>query len=503
MGEGPRRARRRAARLAVADAGVRDDATLDARIRAQLQLAYSDTYRCPGRNRAPDVPKCEPWFSFRWLSRWGEPGRIAVWVSCATAEIDDQFELNVSEDGDLLGDGRNPISMSNERPAAASGESIGGVDDPSAAEAVELRERPRELSPAAVREVRVAVIGAGYWGPNLIRNLAEAPGGRVVAVCDLSRERLDLMRQRYPYLRTTRDHRELITATDIDAVCIATPVSTHASLAIEALRAGKHVLIEKPLAPSVAEAERIATTAREQQRVLMVGHTFVYNPAVMKVHELVRSGEIGDVYYVDSQRVNLGLHQFDINVLWDLGPHDVSIILRWLEQEPDWIACSGACYAQPDIEDVAFLSMGFPSGALAHVHLSWLAPGKRRTTTVIGSKKMVVYDDVESVEKVKVYDQGVAELVTDGEELRRSYRAGDIFSPRLATTEALQLEARHFIDCVREGRRPLTDGEAGVRVVRVLEAAMRSLRIGGIRVPYRLTPIASEHSFITPAAVVA
>jgi predicted dehydrogenase len=238
-------------------------------------------------------------------------------------------------------------------------------------------------------------------------------------------------------------------------------------------------------------------------RTLMVGHTFVYNPAVMKVREIIRSGELGEVYYVDSQRVNLGLHQFDINVLWDLGPHDVSIILNWLDEEPDWIACTGACYARPDIEDVAFLTMGFPSGALAHVHLSWLAPGKRRTTTVIGARKMVVYDDVESVEKVKVFDQGVAELAHDGDELRRSYRAGDIHSPRLAPTEALQIEVRHFLECIRDEREPLTGGDAGVRVVRVLEAAMRSLRIGGVRVPYRLTPTRAEHSFLTPNAVVA
>jgi predicted dehydrogenase len=188
------------------------------------------------------------------------------------------------------------------------------------------------------------------------------------------------------------------------------------------------------------------------------------------------------VYYVDSQRVNLGLHQFDINVLWDLGPHDVSIVLYWLGEEPEWISCTGARYIQAQVEDVAFLSMGFPSGALAHAHLSWLAPGKRRAMTVIGSKRMVVYDDVEVAEKVKVFDHGVESM--DPHELRRSYRAGDIHAPHIATTEALQLEVRDFIDAIRSGRRPLSDGVAGLRVVRVLEAAMHSLRQNGARVPY-------------------
>lgn len=337
------------------------------------------------------------------------------------------------------------------------------------------------------RNLRVAVIGAGYWGPNLIRNFAEAPGADVVAVCDLLEERLEHVTKRYPSLRTTQDHRELLADPAIDAVCVATPVSTHERLAEEALRAGKHVLVEKPLAGSLEEAERIVAVAGETGRTLMVGHTFVYNPAVMKVREILASGEVGDVYYVDSQRVNLGLHQFDINVLWDLGPHDVSIVLDWLGgMEPEWVACAGACYIQAGIEDVVFLTMGFPNGAISHAHLSWLAPGKVRTMTVIGSKKMVLYDDVESVEKVKVYDQGVEEVNADGDELRRSYRAGDIRAPRVAVTEALQIEVRHFIDCVRTGRAPRTDGESGLRVVRVLDTAMRSLRAGGARVPFAL-----------------
>jgi predicted dehydrogenase len=333
------------------------------------------------------------------------------------------------------------------------------------------------------RPLRVAVIGAGYWGPNLVRNFFEAPGAEAVAVCDLSDERLDAIRKRYPSVRTTSDHRELIADRTIDAICVATPVSTHHALASEALSAGKHVLVEKPLAGTVDEAESLVALARDAKRVLAVGHTFVYNPAVSKVREIVESRQIGKVYYVDSQRVNLGLHQFDINVLWDLGPHDVSIVLYWLGEEPEWISCTGACYIQPAIEDVVFLEMGFPSGTIAHAHLSWLAPGKRRVMTVVGSKRMVVYDDVEVAEKVKVFDHGVERM--DADELRRSYRAGDIHAPRIGATEALQVEVRDFIGAIRHGRRPIADGESGLRVVRVLDAAMRSLRERGERVPYR------------------
>jgi len=334
-----------------------------------------------------------------------------------------------------------------------------------------------------MKGLRVAVIGAGYWGPNLVRNLHEAPGAECVAVADLSDERLETIRKRFPAVRVTKDHRELFADRSIEAVCLATPVGTHRGLAEDAFAAGKHVFVEKPLAGTVEDAEAIVRAAERAGRTLMVGHTFVYNPAVVAVREALERGDLGQVHYVDSQRVNLGLHQFDINVLWDLGPHDVSITLYWLDEEPEWVQCVGACYFQADIEDVVFLTMGFPSGALAHAHLSWLAPSKLRTMTVIGSKRMAVYDDVQSVEKVKIYDHGVAEL--SSEELRRSYRSGDIRSPHLAVTEALQIEMRDFVDSVRDGRRPRSDGESGLRVVRVLDAGMRSLRSGGGRVAYR------------------
>jgi predicted dehydrogenase len=335
--------------------------------------------------------------------------------------------------------------------------------------------------------VRVGVIGAGYWGPNIVRNLHEAPGAEAVAVADLSQERLDAISKRFPAVRVTTDYRDLIGDPSIDAICVVTPVGTHRKLAEEAFAAGKHVFVEKPLAKTVSDAEAIVRAGERAGKTLMVGHTFVYNPAVFVVKGILESGGIGDVHYLDSQRVNLGLHQFDVNVLWDLGPHDVSIALYWLDEEPLWVQCTGACYVQPTIEDVAFLQVGFPSGAIAHAHLSWLAPSKLRTTIVIGSKKMVVYDDNQAVEKVKIYDQGVDKLESD--ELRRSYRAGDIHSPRIPMTEALQLEMRDFIECVRDGKKPRSDGEAGLMVVRVLELAMRSLRSGGARVAYRLDAV--------------
>ena len=330
--------------------------------------------------------------------------------------------------------------------------------------------------------IGTAVIGAGYWGPNLIRTLAEMPDSRLLAVADLDQKRLAPLAARYPAVRMTQDHHSILADPAVEAVCIATPISTHRRLAEEAFAAGKHVFIEKPLAGNVADGEAILRASELAARTLMVGHTFVYNPAVECVRGLLRRGVLGDVRYVDSQRVNLGIHQFDFNVLWDLGPHDVSIALYWLDEEPEWVQCVGASYVLPDIEDVVFLSLGFGSGVISHAHLSWLAPSKVRRTAVVGSKKMAVYDENLPAERVKVYDRGVESLSI--EELRRSYRAGDIHTPRVPDTEPLLIEMRHFLSCVRGETVPLSDGAAGLRVVRVLEAAMRSLRSGGSRIPY-------------------
>src|SRR5439155_6512852 len=270
-----------------------------------------------------------------------------------------------------------------------------------------------EMDKMSDRTIGVGVIGAGYWGPNIIRALAETPGAQVVAVADLDPKRIATVSKRFPAVRTTQDHRTLMSDHAVDAVCIATPISTHRRLAEEAFAAGKHVFVEKPLAGNVADADAIVRASEIAARTLMVGHTFVYNPAVETVRGLLRHGVLGEVFYVDSQRVNLGIHQFDFNVLWDLGPHDVSIILYWLGEEPIWVQCVGQAYVQPNIEDVVFLTMGFPSGAIAHAHLSWLAPSKLRRTVVVGSRKMAVYDDTLPAERVKVYDRGVEAIAIE------------------------------------------------------------------------------------------
>ena len=332
----------------------------------------------------------------------------------------------------------------------------------------------------AAVDLRVGVIGAGYWGPNLVRNLTEVPGASCAAVADLDPDRLAPITRRYPDVTTSTDHHMLLADPSIEAICIATPTASHRRIAVEALEAGKHVFVEQPLAGSLEDAAAIVAASYAAARFVMVGHTSVYNPAVEIVRGLLRRGALGDVRYVDSQRVNLGRHQFDFNVLWDLGPHDISTLLYWLDEEPDWVQAVGACFTQDAIEDVVFLTLGFPSGAIAHAHLSWLAPSKVRRTAVIGSMKMVICDEDVPAERVKVYDRGVERLSV--EELRRSYRAGDIHTPRVSQVEPLQIELRHFLACVRGEAVPLSDGEAGLRVVKVLETASRSLRSGGTRV---------------------
>lgn len=330
--------------------------------------------------------------------------------------------------------------------------------------------------------IQLAVIGAGYWGPNLIRNFSQIPGAHVAYVCDLDSSKLAPLAYQYPTTKTTRDYTEPLNDPNVDAVVIATPVSTHRRLALEALQAGKHVLVEKPLAATAETAQEISTFARAQQRVLMVGHTFIYNPAVTKVKDMIERGTLGKIYYIDSSRVNLGQHQFDINVIWDLAPHDISIILYWLGQRPLRVSARGNSYTQDEIEDVAFITLEFADKVMAHIHVSWMSPAKLRRTTVVGSKQMVVYDDLEAMEKVKLYDSGVETLKLNQEtraELQRIYRVGDVLSPRLDVVEPLRVECAHFIECIRDGKTARTDGEAGVAVVQVLEAATRSLKQGG------------------------
>lgn len=330
--------------------------------------------------------------------------------------------------------------------------------------------------------VRMGVVGCGYWGPNLIRNFNDLQQSRVETLCDIRESQFRPFAKKYPWIRFTTSYEDILKDPSIDAVAIATPVSTHYRLARKALEAGKHVLVEKPMTGKAQDAVRLAQLAKSCNKILMVGHTFEYHPAVLKIAKLLKSGELGDLHYIDSVRVNLGLHQSDgLNVIWDLAPHDISIILHWIQEMPLWVSAWGRSFVHSGIEDVAFVRLEFPRGILAHLHLSWLAPSKIRRITVAGNKKMIIYDDLENVEKLKVADRGVFKDSADPQ-LRVAYRMGDIVSPKVEVTEPLSLACAHFIDCILTGRKPLTDGESGTRVVRILEAAHRSIKRGGRKV---------------------
>jgi predicted dehydrogenase len=329
--------------------------------------------------------------------------------------------------------------------------------------------------------VRVAVVGLGYWGPNLVRNLFELPSAEVVLVCDRRLEALDAVGKRYPSVRGTTSFEDVLANPSVDAVVIATPIGTHYELARAALEAGRHTLVEKPLADSVAAAAELTRLATERGLVLMPGHTFVYSPAVQTVHEMIASGELGEIYFISTSRVNLGLHQPDASVIWDLAPHDFSILLRWLEETPTHVTALSRGCAIPDVPDVAFVNLEYASGIIAHAELAWLAPSKLRRTTVVGSRKMVVYDDT-SIEPIRVFDSGVM-LRDPGSfgEYRLTYRTGEIVSPRVDPTEPLALELDDFCQAIRTGSRPRAHAKLGLDVVRMVEAAERSLLDGGSR----------------------
>ena len=325
--------------------------------------------------------------------------------------------------------------------------------------------------------ITVGVIGYGYWGPNLVRNFAETPGARVGWVTDLRPERLAVASARYPGVRVSADHRDILNDAGVDAVAVATPVTSHVELAMQALRAGKHVLVEKPLAASSADAERLIAEAAKRRLVLMVDHTFVYTGAVRKMRDLVAAGELGDIYYYDSVRINLGLFQRDVNVLWDLAVHDLSIMDFVLAERPVAVSATGLAHVPGEPENIAYMTMFFDGRLIGHVHANWLSPVKVRRTLLGGSRKMLLFDDVEASDKLRVYDRGIS-LNPSPENVYQmlvGYRAGDMWSPQLAVAEALHTEAAHFIDCVRTGGVPQTGGEAGLRVVRLLEAASESM----------------------------
>ena len=334
--------------------------------------------------------------------------------------------------------------------------------------------------------IRLGVIGYGYWGPNLVRNFAEVPGCQLVAVSDMRADRLAAVRARYPGVRTFADPNQLMSERRIDAVAIVTPVSTHYDLAMQALKAGKHVLVEKPLAVTADQAAQLVDEAERRKLVLSVDHTFVYTGAVRKMRELVHSGGVGDIYYYDSVRVNLGLFQHDVSVMWDLAVHDLAIMDYVLPLKPIAVSATGMSHLEGKPENIAFLTLFFENRLIAHLHVNWLAPVKVRRTLVGGSKKMIVYDDLEPSEKIKVYDKGVTltnETASPGPQQRYrmlvDYRSGDMWAPRLDITEALTTEARHFISCVEAGQPTMTDGQAGLRVVRILEAATESIAMRG------------------------
>jgi predicted dehydrogenase len=330
--------------------------------------------------------------------------------------------------------------------------------------------------------VRIAVVGLGYWGPNLVRNLQEQPLAELMAVCDRREDALAKTGARYPGLRLTTELDEILADDEIEAVAIATPVSTHHPIASAALAAGKHVFVEKPLAGSTSEALDLVRRADRAGRLLMPGHTFLYSPAVNCIRDLLQAGELGDIYFISMSRVNLGLHQRDASVAWDLGPHDFSILQYWLGMTPRYVSATSRSCVFPSVADVAFISLEYGDGVISHVELSWLAPSKLRRTTIVGSKKMLVYDDT-SNEPVRLFDSGVQMRPPESfGEYNLTYRSGDILSPHVPAAEPLLLEMGDFCESIRLGREPRSSRDLGVEVVRMIEAVDSSLGNRGARI---------------------
>ena len=344
-----------------------------------------------------------------------------------------------------------------------------------------VQERLAAAQAAPLRLAGVAVVGLGYWGPNWVRVINQMHYADRIVCCDFSQRRLESVGQLYPAVHLADRIEPLLADAEIEAVVIATPVSTHYELARQCLLAGKSVLVEKPLAMSSRQTAELVRLSRQCGRTLMVGHTFEYSAPVLKAVELVNSGELGDIFYISSVRANLGVFQRDINVAWDLATHDISIILKVLGRMPTRVFCQGESHFRSKVEDVALITLQFPLGVIAFIHVSWLDPTKVRRTTIVGSKKMLVYDDTALQEKIRVYDKGVtvqSRYDTFGD-FQLSYRYGDISIPRIEETEPLKVECEHFVQCIRNGARPKSDGLSGHRVVSILEAAELSLRTGG------------------------
>ncbi|MDO8432692.1 MAG: Gfo/Idh/MocA family oxidoreductase [Candidatus Binatus sp.] len=341
----------------------------------------------------------------------------------------------------------------------------------------------RSAKPARLKAI--AVVGLGYWGPNWVRVISQLQQADQIVCCDLSAARREQIAKLYPEVKAVESVDDVLNDPDVEAVVVATPVNSHYEIARRFLEEGKAVLVEKPLAISLKQAAELVRLSRRRQRTLMVGHTFEYSAPVLKARELIESGELGEILYISSVRANLGLFQRDINVAWDLATHDISIILMLLGQMPESVACQGQSHYRSKVEDVALLTLHFPNGVIAFIHVSWLDPNKIRRATIVGSHKMVVYDDTALQEKIRIYDKGVTfqpHYDTYGE-FQLSYRYGDIQIPRIEEAEPLKVECEHFIDCIHTGKVPKSDGVSGLRVVSVLEAADISLSNGGQRVP--------------------
>ena len=331
--------------------------------------------------------------------------------------------------------------------------------------------------------IRMGVIGCGYWGPNLIRNFNNNPDVEVTAIADLDSNRLAHVGRLYPSAQPHTDYREIVKNPKIDAIVVATPVSTHYPIGVEVLGAGKHLFLEKPMATNPDECRQLNDLANSKQLQLMIGHTFLFTPAVRKIESLIRSGDLGEVYYVSITRVNLGIFQKDVNVVWDLAPHDVAMLNYLFKSKPEVVSATGRCYVQRDkgIEDVAFLTLEYPGQQVAHIHVSWLDPNKIRKCTFVGSRRMLVYDDVSPTEKIRVYDKGVEVQphYDNFGEFQLTLRSGDIFVPHIDQTEPLKVEAQHFVDVIRGAAAPISNGMLGLDVVEVLEKACLSIKADG------------------------
>ena len=326
--------------------------------------------------------------------------------------------------------------------------------------------------------VKIGVVGYGYWGPNLVRNFAETPGASLVAVADLDARKLEIVKRRYPVVNTTTHFQDLLEDPEIDAIAIATPVNTHFELGMAVLKAGKHLWLEKPMAETSLQARKLIDEADKRKLTLLVDHTFIYTGAVRKMAEIIKGGELGRVYYYDSVRVNLGLFQRDVSVISDLAVHDFAILEHLLGEHPTAVSASGVNHFPGTPENLAFITLFYESGTIAHVNVNWLAPVKVRQILVGGSKKMITYDDLEPSEKIKIYDKGVS-FTDDPQqiyEMRVGYRTGDMWAPKLDGTEALSVEGEHFVECIANATAPQTDGRLGLRVVELIEAATSSMR---------------------------